>query len=372
MGATRVRISRKRPQRAPDPSDAHLELAREAYEQHVRSVDHQDLRTGRFLTAVAFFVTSGTTGLLNSDVRSAYFIMPGNQRIHLPLLFLASFLMMTALTAAYLVLSIGPPEPWDSGSEGGVSHLPYYGSYYPTEKEWEARFQANAAELSARRYASHKTNTLKAAKRAAYKYRRIVEARAAFFIALPLFSLFITTMTTAWNSSASTGTHWDWRPALSGAIVLSLLNFTAGEDRSRIEDLARDPASPDRRVFSKLAAYLSVNSGCVFLCSSSDGYDVLELCAGGLGILSMVFAAVVLYQRASTGGRRVLDRLRPEVVIALAVPGAAALGLPVLRPWCIAFAFIPTGLFEGVRLIDYYRSVEKSKVPNPQGETSGK
>lgn len=118
------------------PRAEQVALARTAYEALRNSAVEQDELTGRFLTAIAFFLTAGTAGLALDDVRNATFEFSNGVKVQLPALFLSAFLVLSAISAIYLVLSFGPHQSWQTPYVDKASFLSFMEVAEATPSEW--------------------------------------------------------------------------------------------------------------------------------------------------------------------------------------------------------------------------------------------
>jgi hypothetical protein len=355
-----------------------FELAQEMVSRLTASLDAHDSRTGTFLAGIAFMVTAGTAALTNDTIRAARFTIPNNERLPLPAFGLLLFLLFMTAAATYLVLSLGPPEP-PPRPDSRLSLIRVASS---DDGEWSDLMAANGPDFERARDAIYDNDVRYLSSRAAYKYGRLVEARAAFFLALPCLLIFIvlTLFVHAYNQRTL---GLSWLATLACAAILLVTTFVAGQDRVRIDLLDQSPpgsralsvGDTDRKTFMVLAICLSLNAALTFssvmVRTTASAQSLLPI----LALVVTVPAAWSLGQRRriardSSQSPRVLDRLSPYAVILFAVPGCAFGLISNLRAFCMLAGFMPIALFEGIRLVDFYVSPPRlpQSAPQPVGE----
>lgn len=328
------------------------------------SLDSHDARTGIFLAAIALMVTAGLAALVDKTIRDTRFILPTGSRLPLSALSLGLFLVFTIAAATYLVLSLGPPEPPPQSQP----ELSLVRASSIEAGQWEKLRDVDSRQFDKIREEVYYRDSQYLAYRALYKYQRLVEARAAFFLSLPFLLIFIVLVMFLPDSGPDVvPLSWTATTLCSG--ILLLTTFVAGQDRIRIDHIERavDTDSQARRAlrtddetFGILTVSLAVNSACTLssaMISDSHAAEYLLPIAGFLAILPAAWK-LAKRRRAerSARRRRTLDRLPPLLVITLGFPGLIFGLVPLLRPYCLIAAFLPSFFFEGIRLLDFYFS----------------
>jgi hypothetical protein len=336
-----------------------MELANEALDALSRSVTEQDERTARFLSALAFFTASGFAALTIGEVKDSRFILPNDAIAPLPALYIGAFLAMTALAALYLILSIGPAESWATP----YNERPSIYSFKQIAETRNERFEAslansNSEELRRYQWEALMSTCHDAARRADYKYARIIEARAAFFLGVAPLGVGIVCTIEALGASGATATvDWSWRSAILAGMALGGVVFLSVDDRSQSEPATESPA---RITFRRLALCFGLHSGLVMISSMNSGGWGIGINVGAIAVLVPGAIAVSRWRAEreadliATNERRVLDFLHPLIVIGLGFPQLGAAIAPAGRTYELLLAFLPLIPFEGVRLFDRF------------------
>ena len=280
-------------------------------------------------------MTGGVAALNNANIRAARFLFPNGASVPLPLIAIACSLLLAGLSAMSLVLSLGPPEPPPIRYKSSVA--------VPAPNA--------AGELPV------------AMRHSWYKYERIVEARALFFLSLPFFLVgILATLFVLSSGPSGRPEKFSWPISLAGGLVILVLTFVAGNDRARIESLGAD-VKRDSRLFSILAACLAVSSFLFFVAAGLTGMRVPVALAVG-ALLATSVACYFLWARrrnvaVAAHDRRALDALRPAYLILIQLPAFFVAWWPAARPVLVLLALVPIGIFEGSRLVYGYLGITK-------------
>jgi hypothetical protein len=296
-----------------------------------------DARTGPFLAAVAFFMTGGIAALVSANIRAAKFVFYNGSEWFLPLYLLAGSLLLAGFSAMSLILSLGPPEPPRSPTTASGTGTPT-----PERNAW-------------------------------YKYERIVEARATFFLSLPFFLLgLVVTIFALTMPDAEHAYPFSWKVSGVGAFVVLVLTFAAGNDRARIESLGNG-TEDDATTFRKLAVSFAAFAFLSLFAAGLPGYWP-PVGVSFLSFLPIGWACLFLKKRrrsADVNSGRVLDKLHPYYLLAMQGVAVTIGLIPLLRPLLIGVSLGPLVILEGSRLWfgytgttakDYWRAREQPKT----------
>jgi hypothetical protein len=352
------------------PTDEQLRLAYRAYEALHSAVVEQDEKTARFLTADAFFLAAATAVLAIDRVRSTTIEFPHGPMIHLPLLFLAVFLMALLLSATYLILSTGPQESWDTFYRPDPSFLSYM-EVAESPPERLPDLLANRDDIRRRHYEwnSLVDSCRDQARRAEYKQSRLMEARAAFFLGIaPLIvALVISVDALAAKSAQLT---WNWGIACPTAAALAVVTFLAIQDRTRNElhTSAKPPPTISVTLFVRLAGSLTLYTFFVCLSSAAPGHPHWSYLLLVGQVVSAVLAVYSFHrysvdrriEQSAIENQRILSRIPAPALLLLIslLPGPVLFFVSAARGAEIVLAFIPSAMAEGVRLLDTAFSVQ--------------
>lgn len=340
--------------------NSRLAFSEEVVARLSASVDAHDGRTGIFLAAIALLVTGGLASLSDSGIRDARFVLPGGSALRLPAVTVALFLLFTVAAATYLVLSLGPPEPPPrSTSEPSLVRASSI-----ERNQWQEFLARGGDHLEALREEVYSRDARYLAYRALYKYQRLVEARAAFFLSLPFLLIFVI-LVTFLGAAHQDNVRLSGGIVASCSVILFLTTFIAGQDRVRIDLIDRSVEGlddldqtrrEDSQTFIVLTLCLAANAALVLasvLVMTGNPADYLIPI--GSFLVTLPAAWKVHDRRRHHGtGWRALDRLPPQVLAGLGVPGMLLGLIPAGRPFCLIVAFLPSFFFEGIRLLDFY------------------
>jgi hypothetical protein len=356
------------------PTQSQLDLAKLAHDSLRQSVVEQDERCGRLLTAIAFFLTAGTAALSIDKVRTASYLFPNGSRVSLPAVLISTFLILSAISAIYLILSVGPQESWKTPYVDAPSFLSFMEVAEASDATWNRviRIGHRNRQLSYE-WESYIRSSRQQAIRAEYKYGRIMEARGVLFIAVSVLAVSLTLTIEALSAVNPADLRWNLKTAIAGSTALAVVTFLAIQDRARNELHTDSIANQDRvpAVFSNLATSFSVYCGLAFMSSAVHQRLGIALVAA-LELLALApgFYTVTEWRRArrrerlhaASGGaelpRRSLDSLSLTRLAIITAPGPALLAIPQWRFATIIAAFMPIVAFEGIRLMDAFRSVQ--------------
>lgn len=325
-----------------------------------KSLNDQDQRAARLLTALAFFMTAGVALLNSNYVRGLNYEFANGAEANLVSIFLGIFLTSVSVAAVYLVLSIGPSEPWDTTYKTRPSHLNFSEiaeGQAPTVEERLRAAEAPDSEL---------IDAIRdAARRTKYKYNRVMEARAAFLMGIPCLIVALILMVDAHSSNTM---QWTWKLGSICGIVVAVVTFIVIEDRSRSEP----PIEPSAgNTFQVIAVCFGAFSGLAFA-SSAGGHATWPAIVPNIaGLAATAAAAWALHiwrvdrQAVVEASRelRVLDLARPSHFLCL---GLVQLGIgfvPSARVFQMAVSAAPLLGFEGIRLLDFFNWTRRTLLP---------
>lgn len=345
-----------------DQSKAKLAFSEEMVSRLNAGLDSHDARTGIFLAAIALMVTAGLAALSDQTIRDARFILPNGSKLPLPALSLGLFLVFTITAATYLVLSLGPPEP----PPRSQSELSLVRPSSIETDQWRQLYRIDSHQFDKVLEEVYYRDSEYLAYRALYKYQRLVEARASFFLSLPFLLNFVVLVMFLPNSRSDV-TGLSWTASTLCSTILFLTTFVAGQDRVRIDhiDRAIDAGTKLSRALKKddetfviLTICLAINSALTFssamIGKSATAEELLPIASS----LVTVPAAWKLVKRRRAENfspkQRVLDRLSPYSIVMLSMPGLLCGLFPEVRQFCLIAAFLPSLFFEGIRLFDFY------------------
>jgi hypothetical protein len=344
-----------------DQSKAKLAFSEEMVSRLNAGLDSHDARTGIFLAAIALMVTAGSAALTDQTIRDTRFILPNGAKLPLPALSLGLFLVFAVAAATYLVLSLGPPEP----PPRSQSELSLVRPSSIETDQWKQLYRIDNRQFDKVREEICYKDFQYLANRALYKYQRLVEARAAFFLSLPFLLNFVVLVMFLPHSGSNVGLSWTASTLCS--TVLFLTTFVAGQDRVRIDRIDRaidaginvnKALRKDDETFGVLTICLAINSALTLSSAMVGQSGTAEALLPIASFLVTVPAAWKLVKRRRaehfTLRHRALDRLSPYFIIMLGMPGLLCGLISEIRPVCLISAFLPSLFFEGIRLLDFY------------------
>jgi hypothetical protein len=345
-----------------DQSRAKLVFSEEMVSRLNAGLDSHDARTGIFLAAIALMVTAGSAALSDQTIRDTRFILPDGAKLPLPALSLGLFLVFAVAAATYLVLSLGPPEP----PPRSQSELSLVRPSSIETDQWTKLHRVDSKQFDKVLEEVYYKDLQYLANRALYKYQRLVEARAAFFLSLPFLLNFVVLVMFLPNSPSDVA-GLSWTAGILCCTVLFLTTFVAGQDRVRIDriDRAIDTGvkvdkvlRKDDETFKILTICLAINSALTFSSATIGRGVVIQTLLPIASFLVTVPAVWKLIMRRRTEHfslrQRALDRLPPYSIVTLSMPGLICGLVPAIRPLCLIAAFLPSLFFEGIRLLDFY------------------
>jgi hypothetical protein len=346
------------------------DIGRLLFDRLSLEVDGQDARTGRLLTAVAFFLTSGVAGLNLSFLRNSELKFSSGSLIPVPLFADGCFLLLQIVAATYLILSLGPPEPPLRNYHDTNFSLTRI--VILRQNDWDILNRLRGGRLARTVGETYERDTRYLQDKAVYKYQRLVEARASLLLSLPFLLLAICYALLSTAGSKHT-VLFSVSAALPGASILWLLTFLTSNDRLRIEGhydvlRVRDPNAVHEslalRVLVRTEWGFAFYSAIIFLGSGIVGspyWTQWILGSISVAVLGPQFFAMRARRREArklSTPQRALDRFGSWWVAFLGGVGFILITGEGLRIWCLAYSLTPILITEGIRLVDFVFNID--------------
>lgn len=178
---------------SPDEGDTSdkITLAKSVFTEVLDSTKHQDDKTGRFLTAIAFLTTGSLTLLANVHALSTPFNLDGRMA---PLALYSLFIFILSALAAVILFLMGMGSPHSRLPEGSrdaerLSTIYFFHISNTPKEEWMRLLKSDSSILSTRIAEDYWRDSWKLSKRVSIKNERSGEAATMFIFGVLFLAL---------------------------------------------------------------------------------------------------------------------------------------------------------------------------------------